>query len=110
VGRIPAIEAARGIAALMVVATHVQYFHRLDDASLPSWLGFMSNGGVGVNLFFVLSGLVLYLPYARGSGSTWPSTRPPACSGSCRRRGSLLLCRGSSSGFGRGRRCVRCCS
>jgi peptidoglycan/LPS O-acetylase OafA/YrhL len=26
----------------------------------------MSNGGVGVNLFFVLSGLVLYLPYARG--------------------------------------------
>lgn len=66
VGRIPAIEAARGIAALMVVATHVQYFHRLDDASLPSWLGFMSNGGVGVNLFFVLSGLVLYLPYARG--------------------------------------------
>jgi peptidoglycan/LPS O-acetylase OafA/YrhL len=55
----------------MVVAAHVQYFHRVDLAS-AGWLGFAWRGGLGVNLFFVLSGLVLYLPFARGQRLTLP--------------------------------------
>lgn len=65
-GRIPSLEAARGIAALMVVATHVHSFHLNDDVRQDSWLGFTSRGFLGVQVFFVLSGLVLFLPYARG--------------------------------------------
>ena len=65
-GRIPALEAARGVAALMVVATHVHSFHVNDRVAQDGWLGFTSRGFLGVQIFFVLSGLVLFLPYARG--------------------------------------------
>ena len=64
--RIPSLEAARGIAALMVVAVHVNSFHALDHVPQDSWLHFTSYGWLGVEVFFVLSGLVLFLPYARG--------------------------------------------
>jgi len=66
-GRIPALEAMRGLAALMVVAAHVNTFHSFDDVPQAGWLNFTSYGWLGVQLFFVLSGLVLYLPYARGT-------------------------------------------
>jgi peptidoglycan/LPS O-acetylase OafA/YrhL len=65
-GRIPALEAARGVAALMVVAVHVQSFHAMDGVPQAGWLAFTTRGFLGVQVFFVLSGLVLYLPYARG--------------------------------------------
>ena len=64
--RIPALEAARGAAALMVVATHVHSFHVGQHVPQEHWLGFTARGFLGVQVFFVLSGLVLYLPYARG--------------------------------------------
>ena len=66
-GRIPALKAMRGLAALMVVAVHVNTFHRIDQEPQAGWLNFTSYGWLGVQIFFVLSGLVLYLPYARGT-------------------------------------------
>lgn len=50
----------------MVVATHVHSFHQRDDVGQDAWLGFTGRGFLGVQVFFVLSGLVLFLPYARG--------------------------------------------
>ena len=50
----------------MVVVVHVNSFHRIDDVAQADWLHFTSYGWLGVQVFFVLSGLVLYLPYARG--------------------------------------------
>jgi peptidoglycan/LPS O-acetylase OafA/YrhL len=65
-GRIQSLEAARGVAALMVVAVHVHSFHTIDRRPQADWLGFTVYGWLGVQVFFVLSGLVLYLPYASG--------------------------------------------
>ena len=62
----PALEAARGVAALFVVASHLFYFHMLDGIPHDPSVSNLWRGGLGVNVFFVLSGLVLYLPYARG--------------------------------------------
>jgi peptidoglycan/LPS O-acetylase OafA/YrhL len=50
----------------MVVIVHVRSFHSLDDVAQANWLYYTSYGWLGVQVFFVLSGLVLYLPYARG--------------------------------------------
>lgn len=61
-GRIPAIEAARGAAALAVVGFHWWTFH---DRSI-GWADPLGYGWLGVQLFFVISGFVLYLPYASG--------------------------------------------
>jgi peptidoglycan/LPS O-acetylase OafA/YrhL len=65
-GRIQSLEAARGVAALMVVAVHVHSFHTIDGIPQAEWLSFTAQGWLGVHVFFVLSGLVLYLPYANG--------------------------------------------
>ncbi|MBK6295652.1 MAG: acyltransferase [Rhodoferax sp.] len=61
----PVIEALRGFAALMVVATHYAYML----SSQPKAWGFASTG---VDLFFVLSGYV-FAPYFFGRKlSVWP--------------------------------------
>jgi peptidoglycan/LPS O-acetylase OafA/YrhL len=49
----------------MVVAVHVHSFHAMDGVPQDGWLHFTKYGWLGVEVFFVLSGLVLYLPYAR---------------------------------------------
>jgi len=78
---IPALDGVRGIACLSVVEYHVHYllsysFH------LPVLLGALGTsilmaGWSGVTLFFVLSGFLLFLPYARHLifEQPWPSTR-----------------------------------
>jgi peptidoglycan/LPS O-acetylase OafA/YrhL len=50
----------------MVVAVHVHSFHAMDGVPQDGWLHFTKYGWLGVEVFFVLSGLVLYLPYAQG--------------------------------------------
>lgn len=71
--RLPAVNGLRGIACLSVF-----YMHALSGYTLPGYLGFdlgglsislghiLSSAWFGVNLFFVLSGFVLYLPFADG--------------------------------------------
>lgn len=58
--RVIELESVRGLAALLVVLTHI-----------PNWYSpfhqifFIRNGGLAVELFFVLSGFVIYSTYSR---------------------------------------------
>lgn len=60
-GKLLGVQAARGIAALLVVA-----FHAERAVSLPQYLGHQPLGGItgfghaGVDFFFVLSGFIIY--------------------------------------------------
>ena len=59
---LPVLEAYRGIAALMVVLTHVGFFSGLGVVG--PWAGWLSRLDFGVTLFFLLSGFLLFRPYA----------------------------------------------
>lgn len=61
--RVPALEASRGVAALAVLLFHWWVAHGRS----PEWADAFGYGWLGVQVFFVLSGLVLFLPYARGN-------------------------------------------
>lgn len=59
--RLGSLQAARGLAATMVVAFHALFIERKympDSALLPDFFGF---GLTGVDLFFVISGFVMVL-------------------------------------------------
>ena len=63
-GRIPALDGIRVIAAFAVLLTHVGGPTGVEFTGSPaSWV--VSRGDVGVPIFFVLSGLLLYRPWAR---------------------------------------------
>ncbi len=84
--RLPQLDGLRGIAALIVVVHHgmlvspglAQYYGQTRP-SLPgplSWFGFtplhlLWDGPAAVTVFFVLSGLVLTLPFQRESPPPW---------------------------------------
>jgi peptidoglycan/LPS O-acetylase OafA/YrhL len=64
VNRLSVVNGLRGIAILLVL-----YYHLIAGTLSPSGVAIplsplMTNGWTGVNLFFILSGLVLFLPYA----------------------------------------------
>lgn len=70
------LEAIRGIAALIVViyhgflgfAPHVIHGGDAPAQLLRQFAAGLVNGGAAVSMFFVLSGFVLSLPFARGDG------------------------------------------
>jgi peptidoglycan/LPS O-acetylase OafA/YrhL len=71
--RLPGVEGARAVAAMSVVAFHIWLFDN-SGHRVTSLLGF---GWLGVTLFFVLSGLLLYRPFAHAviHGTPFPSWR-----------------------------------
>jgi peptidoglycan/LPS O-acetylase OafA/YrhL len=60
----PLVDSLRGIAALMIVATHVAWFSgsvSSDATALP----YLSRLEAGVAVFFVISGFLLYRPFVK---------------------------------------------
>jgi len=75
-GRLDVVDGLRGIAILMVIFRHTFFdtfaspgYHLFffGDDGIPIFpFTHLSNTWMGVNLFFIDSGFVLFLPYARG--------------------------------------------
>jgi peptidoglycan/LPS O-acetylase OafA/YrhL len=61
--RFPALDGVRGAAALLVLVSHVGY--ESGRAFTGIFGGLLSRAEIGVTLFFVLSGFLLYHPFAR---------------------------------------------
>ncbi len=67
--KIAVVNGLRGLAILGVLFQHLGLppaMAALDAAGLSALDPLVSNGWTGVNLFFILSGFVLFLPYAAG--------------------------------------------
>lgn len=81
--RLPALDAVRVIGALAVVGHHVGFATGANtgDSGLGSWL---SRLDVGVAVFFVLSGFLLFRPYAHSSATGQRSPPPGATCGAAR--------------------------
>ncbi|MDA8371278.1 MAG: acyltransferase [Nocardiopsaceae bacterium] len=76
-GHLEALDGIRAIAALMVLVFHVAV--ETGIALAPGALGaVLSRGELGVPLFFALSGLLLYRPWARAAldGTAGPEALP----------------------------------
>ncbi len=72
------LDGLRAIATLMVISFHIQQKAFIWDKLNQPWISaFWTFGGSGVTLFFVLSGFLLYLPYAKALlfQSSWPSVK-----------------------------------
>jgi peptidoglycan/LPS O-acetylase OafA/YrhL len=74
--RLPALDAVRVIGALAVIGHHVGFATGVNTGDGP-WAGWFARLDVGVAVFFVLSGFLLYRPYAhaQATASTRPATR-----------------------------------
>jgi peptidoglycan/LPS O-acetylase OafA/YrhL len=63
--RLPALDAIRAVGAIGVLAYHVSFNTGLSLHG--TWNGLLARLDVGVAIFFVLSGFLLFRPYARAS-------------------------------------------
>jgi peptidoglycan/LPS O-acetylase OafA/YrhL len=80
---IASLDGIRAIACLIVVAYHISLITTNDikiwnPSLVPGWLDALAfSGDTGVTLFFVLSGFLLFLPYAKALlfQAPWPSLR-----------------------------------
>lgn len=75
---IPALDGVRGVALFLVVWSHIGTRLEAYGAHLPGVVTTLTAFSFcGVDLFFVLSGFLLFLPYARAilGHAPWPSTR-----------------------------------
>lgn len=73
VDRVPSLTGIRAVAALMVIATHAAY---TTGKYTHGYVGLMfSRLEVGVPIFFVLSGYLLFGPWVKSvaGGADWPS-------------------------------------
>jgi peptidoglycan/LPS O-acetylase OafA/YrhL len=69
--RFPLLDSMRAIAVLCVVLTHTGFLSGLNEGS---WFGdFTARLNVGVTIFFVISGFLIYRPFvnARMNGAPW---------------------------------------
>jgi peptidoglycan/LPS O-acetylase OafA/YrhL len=72
--RFPLMDSLRAMAALGVVLTHVTLFTGVVERNW--WGAVPGNLAVGVTLFFVLSGFLLYRPFFNAELTAAPSPRP----------------------------------
>lgn len=76
---LPALDGLRALAILLVLWHHIYRWGPGDWSiwKLPILRASADFGFIGVLLFFVLSGFLLFLPYARAlvDGGRWPSAR-----------------------------------
>jgi peptidoglycan/LPS O-acetylase OafA/YrhL len=78
---IPALDGVRAVACLLVVGYHNNLLTRDGQAWKPGRFPLLDalflSGSTGVTLFFVLSGFLLFLPYARAllALGPWPDAR-----------------------------------
>jgi len=77
---LPVLEAYRGLAAVMVVFTHVGFVSGVGMGG--AWAGWLSRLDFGVTLFFLLSGFLLFRPFVQAAYGR----RPPVPVGSYLRR------------------------
>ncbi|MGU3497321.1 acyltransferase family protein [Mycobacterium sp. C31M] len=70
-GRVAALTGVRAVAALLVVLTHAAY----TTGKYPQgfWGSFWSRAEIGVPIFFVLSGFLLFRPWVRAAASGGPA-------------------------------------
>ena len=73
--RFTTLDGYRAIAALLVVTTHVAYFSGV--VVVTAWGHALSRMDIGVTVFFLLSGFLLFRPWSRAAmtGGSWPGTR-----------------------------------
>lgn len=80
-GSIAVLDGVRGLAIFFVISYHIDYSlakgHMLDWHSSALTLSILTAGSAGVSLFFVLSGFLLFMPYAKALlfADRWPLAR-----------------------------------
>jgi peptidoglycan/LPS O-acetylase OafA/YrhL len=76
--RFPLFDSLRAIAALSVLAFHASYFAGLDIFGATTFRQLAQRLDVGVTIFFVISGFLLYRPFVRARLSGEPAPRAVA--------------------------------
>ncbi len=73
--RFPLVDGMRAIAVLCVVVVHSAFFAGADSETLPGRL--LAHLNIGVTIFFLISGFLLFRPFVahRGGGPPAPSLR-----------------------------------
>ncbi len=73
--RFSTLDGYRAIAALVVVTTHVAYFSGV--VVVTAWGHAFSRLDIGVTIFFLLSGFLLFRPWSQAAmrNTKWPATR-----------------------------------
>jgi peptidoglycan/LPS O-acetylase OafA/YrhL len=77
---IAALDGVRAVAALFVIGFHIDVINKTDlwvAWKYPLASALITFGGSGVTLFFVLSGFLLFMPYAKALlfEARWPSAK-----------------------------------
>src|SRR5712692_9378161 len=77
---ITVLDGVRGVAVLMVIVFHVNRVtgdNLWNQAEYPLASSISTAGGIGVTLFFVLSGFLLFMPFAKALlyKTDWPLAR-----------------------------------
>src|ERR1041385_2928445 len=64
-GRFPLCDSLRAIAALAVLTTHAAFFSGAVIGGQAALRPYLARLDVGVTIFFLISGFLLYRPFAR---------------------------------------------